>query len=45
MFFAWFAAAVVGIGLLAWLGGAIVRRAPGTEWEKNEDRPILPGDH
>lgn len=45
MFFFWFAIAVVVIGLLSWMGAAISRRMPGTEWEKHEDRPILPGDH
>ncbi|MGE3143310.1 MAG: hypothetical protein AB7L65_08305 [Hyphomonadaceae bacterium] len=45
MFFAWFALAVAVIALLSWLGAHIARRAPGTEWEKDADRPILPGDH
>jgi hypothetical protein len=45
MFFAWFAIAVVLIGLLTWLGAELARRAPGTEWEKQEERPIVPGEH
>lgn len=45
MFFAWFAVAVVIVGLLTWLGAAISKRSPGTDWQANEDRPIFPGDH
>ncbi len=42
MFFIWFAGAVLAIVVLAWIGGMIAKRAPGTEWEKHEDRPIVP---
>jgi hypothetical protein len=45
MFFAWFAVAVVIVGLLTWMGAAISRRMPGTDWQDKEDRPIFPGDH
>lgn len=46
MFFLWFAVAVVVIGLLSVLGAFISRRAPGTDWEKHEDRPLIgPGEH
>lgn len=33
--------AVVGLTIL---GAFITRRAPGTDWERHEDRPIGPGD-
>lgn len=45
MFF-WFLVAVGIVVGLTLLGAWISRRAPGTEWEANEDRPIGPfSDH
>lgn len=45
MFF-WFLVAVGIVVLLTLLGAFIARRAPGTDWERHEDRPVFgPGDH
>jgi hypothetical protein len=44
--FYWFLGAVAVIVVLTLLGAMVSRRAPGTAWESNEDRPIGPGmDH
>jgi hypothetical protein len=42
MFLAFLIAVGVIIGLTV-LGAFITRRAPGTAWERHEDRPIGPG--
>ena len=44
--FVWFLVAVAAVVGLTLLGAFISRRAPGTDWEANEDRPIGPwADH
>ena len=44
--FYWFLGAVGVVVALTLLGAMISRRAPGTAWEANEDRPLGPGlDH
>jgi hypothetical protein len=46
MFWLGFVAAVVVVCLLTLFGAALVRRNPGTQWQHDEDRPLLgPGDH
>ena len=44
--FVWFLCAVAVVVGLTLLGAFVSRRAPGTDWEGNEDRPIGPwADH
>ncbi|MBL8548563.1 MAG: hypothetical protein JNJ73_01155 [Hyphomonadaceae bacterium] len=33
------------IGLLTLVGAAMVRRDPGTDWERYEDRPMIGPEH
>ncbi len=42
MFF-WFLVAVGVVIALTLLGALVSRRAPGTDWQEHEDRPIGPG--
>jgi hypothetical protein len=43
MFFVGFLLAVGLVVGLTLLGALISRKAPGTEWESHEDRPLGPG--
>ena len=40
--FVWFLVAVAAVVGLTLLGAFISRRAPGTDWEAGEDRPMGP---
>ena len=41
MFWLVFIGAIAVLGLLTLLGASLTRRSPGTDWEKQEDRPII----
>jgi len=34
---------VVAICALTWLGAVLVKKNPDTDWEKNEDHPVIGG--